>query len=102
MAKLAMAFLAGLCLTASTIIAPAADLDVGSRGVSHETSRPHHWAHHWRHRHYSQALVAGVRGASPLTVPFFAKGWLPGTIYYYGWQRRICCHGAQAVISAKD
>lgn len=98
MARLETLCLAALCLTASTILAPAADLDVGSRIVSHRSST----SHHWRHRHASAALVAGVRGASPLTVPFSAGGWLPGTTYYYGWQRRICYHADRAVISARD
>ena len=29
-------------------------------------------------------LVEGVRGATPLTVPFFGSGWYPGPAYYYG------------------
>jgi hypothetical protein len=29
-------------------------------------------------------LIAGVRGASPLTVPFYGSGWYPGPAHYYG------------------
>jgi hypothetical protein len=29
-------------------------------------------------------LVEGVRGATPLTVPFFGYGWYPGPARYYG------------------
>jgi hypothetical protein len=50
-----------------------------------------HWrARNWRWggRHYRWAapsmLVAGVRGATPLTVPFFGSNWYPGPVYYYG------------------
>jgi hypothetical protein len=34
------------------------------------------WAH--------SALVAGVRGATPLTVPFAGYNWYPGPVHYYG------------------
>jgi hypothetical protein len=45
------------------------------------------------------AFVEGVRGATPLTVPFFAGGWSPGPTYYVGWQRCTCCVAAEPVVS---
>jgi hypothetical protein len=42
----------------------------------------------WGGRRYGwrapSELIAGVRGASPLTVPFYGSGWYPGPAYYYG------------------
>jgi hypothetical protein len=68
---------------------------------------------HWRGRdrawggrrygwHAPSELIAGVRGASPLTVPFYGSGWYPGPVYYYGPRRALCCRsGGDAVISVK-
>lgn len=45
---------------------------------------------HWRGRDWHRypwapsELVAGVRGATPLTVPFVGYNWYPGPVYYYG------------------
>jgi hypothetical protein len=36
-------------------------------------------------------LIAGVRRASPMTVPFFGYGWYPGTAHYYGPPPVPCC-----------
>ena len=33
-------------------------------------------------RHAGCELVEGVRGATPLTVPFFGSGWYPGPAHY--------------------
>jgi hypothetical protein len=41
----------------------------------------YHRYHGW---HAPSELIAGVRGATPLTVPFFGFGWYPGPAYYYG------------------
>src|SRR5258705_12881554 len=36
-------------------------------------------------------LIAGVRGGSPLTIPFYGSGWYPGPAYYYGPRPVLCC-----------
>jgi hypothetical protein len=78
MVRLRTLLLAAVSLAVSTIIVQGADLE-GQPSIA--------WHRHpWRHWH--EALVEGVRGASPLTVPFYASGWYPGPTYYYGWQRR--------------
>jgi hypothetical protein len=58
------------------------------------------------HHHYGWAvrsqLIEGVRGATPLTVPFFGHRWYPGPAYYYGPPPGPCCHAAgEAVISVR-
>jgi hypothetical protein len=60
----------------------------------------------WRYRYYSwhapSVLISGVRGASPLTVPFFGYGWYPGPAYYYGPPPGLCCRAApDTIISVK-
>ena len=59
----------------------------------------------WGHRHYPwhapSELIAGVRGASPLTVPFHGFGWYPGPVHYYGPPPGQCCYAAGAVISVR-
>jgi len=84
----------------STGAARAADFD-GQPSIARE-----HRGALWRTRHLRSVyprdargeLIAGVRGASPLTVPFFGYGWYPGPTYYYG--PRLCCRPAGgAVIS---
>jgi hypothetical protein len=57
-------------------------------------------------RHYvwraPSELIAGVRGASPLTVPFYGSAWYPGPAYYYGPRPVLCCRGGgDAVISVR-
>jgi hypothetical protein len=82
-------------VTLPTSTAKAAD-------IAHATS-----AVHWRARnHYRWAapivLVAGVRGATPLTVPFFGSNWYPGPAYYHGPGRSSCmCGREDAVISVR-
>jgi hypothetical protein len=62
---------------------------------------------YWRGgRHYGwqapSGLVVGVRGASPLTVPFYGSGWYPGPAHYYGPRHLLCCRAAgDAVISVR-
>jgi hypothetical protein len=52
--------------------------------------------------HAPGELIAGVRGASPLTVPFYGLGWYPGPAFYYAPRPVLCCHGAgNTVISVK-
>jgi hypothetical protein len=82
--------------------AGAASLDVsGARSPSARQSA------YWRGgRHYvlraPDELIRGVRGANPLTVPFFGFGWYPGPAYYYGPRHSICCSAApDAVVSVK-
>jgi hypothetical protein len=48
-------------------------------------------------RHARCELVEGVRGASPLTVPFFGSGWYPGPAHYGPCRR----YRADAVISVR-
>jgi hypothetical protein len=58
------------------------------------------------HRHcYWHArgeLIAGVRGATPLTVPFFGSRWYPGPAYYDGPLPRLRCRvGGETVVSVR-
>src|ERR1700687_319860 len=67
-------------------------------------SRGRDWG--WRGRRYGwpapSELIAGVRGGSPLTVPFYGWGWYPGTAYYYSLRPVLCCRGGEdAVISVR-
>jgi hypothetical protein len=69
------------------------------RAASAVHARERHWyRHHWA----SSGLVAGVRGATPLTVPFFGYNWYPGPVHYYGpppgW---FCCEREEAAISVR-
>ena len=62
----------------------------------------HHAHYRYWHIHAPSELVAGVRGASPLTVPFFGYGWLPGPVYYYQASPGVCCFSAnEPAISVK-
>jgi hypothetical protein len=58
-----------------------------------------------RIRHYRWAapsmFVAGVRGATPLTVPFFGSNWYPGPVYYRPPPRSCICGREDAVISVR-
>jgi hypothetical protein len=62
---------------------------------------------YWRGgRHYGwhapSELIVGVRGAGPLTVPFYGAGWYPGPAHYYGPRHPLCCRaGGDAVISVR-
>jgi hypothetical protein len=51
----------------------------------------------WGGRRYGwrapSELIAGVRGASPLTVPFYGSGWYPGPAYYYGPRPAVAAEG---------
>jgi hypothetical protein len=59
----------------------------------------HYYDYGWRPR---SQLIEGVRGASPLTVPFYGYGWYPGPTYYYGPPPGACCGAARhAVISVR-
>lgn len=82
----------------STVALQAADLNGEPRIASVALHR--HRVTHW-HLPVRGQLVAGVRGATPLTVPFYSSGWYPGPTYYYGWQRPVCCSGPRAVISVR-
>lgn len=84
-------------LTVSTVAVQAADLKIAPRAVQHAYYQHHH---RWQRSLHAQcAFVEGVRGGTPLTVPFFAGGWSPGPIYYVGWRRCGCCAAAKPVIS---
>ena len=62
---------------------------------------------HATHQYYygwgvPRQLIAGVRGGSPLTVPFYGYGWYPGPARYYGPSPGVCCRAAgHAVISVR-
>jgi hypothetical protein len=94
-------------LTMLTVAAEAADLvaepqaGVSARATSAVHRRGHDWRWHrccWAHGQF----VAGVRGASPLTVPFFGHGWYPGPVYYHGPPPgSYCCEGEDAAISVR-
>lgn len=69
--------------------ASAADYTIG------RSHRVYHRTHHRASFVYAPSeLIAGVRGATPLTVPFFGNRWLPGPIYYYERSSWLCCYGA--------
>lgn len=91
MAKVGTFLLATAAVVISATIAQAAELGLGkARSVAY---------HHW-HSSGRCAFVQGVRGGTPLSVPFFANGWSPGTVYEVGWQHCACCTAAAPVISA--
>jgi hypothetical protein len=65
-----------------------------AKAVSHAT---HRYYYHWG---APSELIEGVRGGSPLTVPFYGYGWYPGPAHYYGPPPGPCCRAAgHAVIS---
>jgi hypothetical protein len=57
----------------------------------------------WGGRHSRWAapkmFVAGVRGATPLTVPFFGSNWYPGPVYYRPPPGPCICDRENALIS---
>jgi hypothetical protein len=86
---------AGMAMFAMT--ASAAELSI-------EPSAPaYHHHHHWRAAywvpHAPSEFIAGVRGASPLTVPFFGGRWAPGPVYYYPAPRPCCSYATEPAIS---
>jgi hypothetical protein len=56
--------------------------------------RRHDWA-------APSELIAGVRGATPLTIPFFGFNWYPGPVHYFGPPPGSCCLGESAAISVR-
>lgn len=87
----------------STVATGAADF-AGELPSIARASAPHWRARPFRSvypRHAPTELIAGVRGASPLTVPFFGSGWYPGPAYYYGPTGFCCRHGGGTVISVR-
>lgn len=97
MAKLRTLLLATATVALSAVTVHAADLQGGPWAVRAASYHHRHWAQ-WRPPGRC-ALVAGVRGGTPLSVPFFAGGWSPGPTYLVGWQRCTCCALAEPVIS---
>jgi len=94
-------------LTMLTAAAKAADLAAEPHArVLPRAASAAHWRGHDRRWHHCcwahSGLVAGVRGASPLTVPFVGYNWYPGPVYYYGpppgWD---CCEREHAAISLR-
>jgi hypothetical protein len=106
---LAMTALLTANVTTFTSSARTASLDepLPLATTAASASQPAYWkgrAPGWGGRRYDHApseLIAGVRGGSPLTVPFYGSGWYPGPAYYYGPRRRLCCRAGNAVISVK-
>ncbi len=94
MTNLPSFLVATAALAASTLTVQAADLHREPEVVAHQHR---HWGQ-WREPVFT-GLVSGVRGATPLTVPFYWKGWYPGPAYYSGWRRPVCCAAQQPVIS---
>lgn len=88
------AFLVAIAALASTPTVQAADLG----REPPVAARYHRHKGQWRGPVFG-GLVSGVRGATPLTVPFFAYGWYPGLAYYAGWRHSVCCAAAEPVIS---
>lgn len=94
MVKVGTFLLATAAMAFSATIAQAADLALGPGKVRSA-------AYHRAHGHPGRcALVQGVRGGTPLSVPFFAHGWGPGPVYEVGWQHCTCCTAAAPVTSA--
>jgi hypothetical protein len=89
-------------LAAAALLIAGASTFTGAAQAA-EVAVPHAVYRH--HHHYGWAvpsqLVEGVRGATPLTVPFFGGRWYPGPAYYYGPPPGPCCHAAEAVISVR-
>jgi hypothetical protein len=85
----------------------AASTTFSSKAVAADYSARIHRAHYHAYYRYwpvhaPSELVAGVRGASPLTVPFFGYDWLPGPVHYYGPSPELCCLSAsEPVVSVK-
>src|ERR1700759_5393968 len=77
----------------ATIAMPASAAEFGGDGPA--PYRPPHPPRHWRSEYWAlhapNEFVAGVRGASPLTVPFYGHGWSPGPVFYYP-PPRPCCY----------
>jgi hypothetical protein len=69
---------------------PSASQRVYSRGRDW-SGRRYGW-------HAPGELIAGVRGGSPLTVPFYGWGWYPGPAYYYSPRPLLCCRGGGDVM----
>lgn len=89
------------CLAISTSSIEAADRAVQPTSMAGADVSAHRWnARPPRSvgpRHARCELVEGVRGATPLTVPFFGSGWYPGPAHYGPcWRYR-----ASAVISVR-
>ena len=91
MAKVGKFLLATAALAVSATIAQATEL---------APSRARSAAHHYWHSAGRCAFVQGVRGGTPLSVPFFANGWSPGPTYEVGWRHCACCAEAAPVVSA--
>jgi len=86
--------LATATVAVSTVMVQAAELEIGPRATRAVS--------HYHHRQYISDrcdFVQGVRGGSPMTVPFFGGGWSNGTTYLSGWQRCTCCDAAEPVVS---
>jgi hypothetical protein len=107
---LAMTTLLTANVTTFTSSARTASLDepLPLATTAASASQPVYWkgrGRGWGSRRYDwhapSELIAGVRGGSPLTVPFYGSGWYPGPACYYGPRRRPCGRGGNAVISVK-
>lgn len=89
MARLRTLLMVIAAVTVSTVTVQAADLEIGPKVARPALYHHHHWRQ-WRAPGRCE-FVEGVRGATPLTVPFFAYGWTPGPTYLVGWRN---CHAA--------
>lgn len=95
-----------LLIAGLTMLAAAAKAaDLAAQPHARAASAAHWQGHGWRwHRcgWTRSALVAGIRGASPLTVPFVGHNWYPGPVYYYGPPPGCdCCERQDAAISVR-
>jgi hypothetical protein len=82
------------------LLATAAMVAANSAGAA-DLVRPAAYRHHvWRSSHRC-TFVQGVRGGTPLSVPFFSDGWSPGPTYEAGWRHCTCCAAVAPVISVK-
>jgi hypothetical protein len=94
-------------LRALTVLAAATAMSANAASAAdYSVDKAHQVSHRAHYRywyvHAPSELIAGVRGASPLTVPFFGYGWLPGPVYYYQASPSACCFSAnERAISVK-
>jgi hypothetical protein len=87
----------GIAMIAMTASAAESSGERSSVIASHHR----HWRAEYWAPHAPNEFIAGVRGASPLTVPFFGGGWTPGPAYYYPPPRPCCLYATGPTISVK-
>jgi hypothetical protein len=83
-------------------ILPTGALAENTGSPPSSSARATHWRTRYHHRWTApDELVAGVRGATPLTVPFFGFNWYPGPVHYFGPPPATCACRTEDAISAR-